>query len=150
MAVNYLAGNYVGLRMREARGDLRWLRFSIFGSTRTCQQSGSSYPPSLLKRKSAGVDCMLRWRPHPQVSDLRTCLGRRSDHPINWSGTKILQRASHTMELVMKEALCIQSTPADSHFNRDGGYVRWPRRTLPPRPGGRALAAAASIEGRRG
>ena len=44
------------------------------------------------------------------------------DHPINWSGTKILQRASHTMELVMKEALCIQSTPADSRFNRDGGY----------------------------
>ena len=27
-----------------------------------------------------------------------------------------------TMELVMKEALCIQSTPADSRFNRDGGY----------------------------
>ena len=24
------------------------------------------------------------------------------DHPINWSGTKILQSASHTMELVMK------------------------------------------------
>ena len=44
------------------------------------------------------------------------------DHPINWSGTKILQHASHTMELV-KEALCIQSTrPADSRFNRDGGY----------------------------
>ena len=42
------------------------------------------------------------------------------DHPINWSGTKILQCTSHTMELVMKEALCIQSTPADSHFNRDG------------------------------
>ena len=44
------------------------------------------------------------------------------DHPINWSGTKILQHSSHTMELVMKEALCIQSTPADSHFNRDSGY----------------------------
>ena len=44
------------------------------------------------------------------------------DHPINWSGTKILQHASHTMELVMKEALCIQSTPADSLFNRDSGY----------------------------
>ena len=24
--------------------------------------------------------------------------------------------------LVMKEALCIQSTPVDSRFNRDGGY----------------------------
>ena len=45
-----------------------------------------------------------------------------NDHPINWSGTKILKRASHTMELVMKEAHCIQSMPTDSHFNRDGGY----------------------------
>ena len=30
-------------------------------------------------------------------------------HPINWDGTKILQHASHTMELLMKEA--------DSRFN---------------------------------
>ena len=44
------------------------------------------------------------------------------DHPINWSGTKVIQRASHTMELVMKEALCIQSTPPDARFNRDSGY----------------------------
>ena len=44
------------------------------------------------------------------------------DHSINWSGTKILQRTSHTMERVMKKAPCIQSTPADSHFNRDSEY----------------------------
>ena len=44
------------------------------------------------------------------------------DHPINWNGTKILRLASHTKELLMKEALCIQSTPADSHFNRDSEY----------------------------
>ena len=43
-------------------------------------------------------------------------------HPINWDGTRILQRASYTMELVMKEAMCIQSTPTDSRFNRDSGY----------------------------
>ena len=43
-------------------------------------------------------------------------------HPINWDGTRILQRASHTMELVMKEAMCIQSTPTDSWFNRDSRY----------------------------
>ena len=43
-------------------------------------------------------------------------------HPINWDGTRILQRASHTMELVLKEAMCIQSTPTDSWFNRDSGY----------------------------
>ena len=34
-------------------------------------------------------------------------------HPINRDGTRILQHASHTMELVM----CIQSTPTDSQFN---------------------------------
>ena len=44
------------------------------------------------------------------------------NHPINWSGNKILRRASHTVELVMKEALCTLSTLADSHFNRDSGY----------------------------
>ena len=38
-------------------------------------------------------------------------------HPINWDGTRILQRASHTMELLMKEVMCIQSMPADSRFN---------------------------------
>ena len=30
--------------------------------------------------------------------------------------------ATPCMELMMKEALCIQSTPADSRFNRDSGY----------------------------
>ena len=43
-------------------------------------------------------------------------------HPINWDGTRILQHASHTMELVMKEEMCIQSMPTDSRFNRDNGY----------------------------
>ena len=42
--------------------------------------------------------------------------------PINWAETKILQRANHTMELVMKEALSIRTTPKDVHFNRDSGY----------------------------
>ena len=26
------------------------------------------------------------------------------------------------MELVVKEAICIRTTPENSHFNRDGGY----------------------------
>ena len=30
-----------------------------------------------------------------------------NDHPINWNDSMILKHASHTMELVMKEALCI-------------------------------------------
>ena len=45
-----------------------------------------------------------------------------NDHPINWTETKILQRANRTMELVMKEALSIRTTPEDARFNRDNGY----------------------------
>ena len=43
-------------------------------------------------------------------------------HPINWNNIRILQHTSHTMELVMKEAMCIQSAPTDSRFNRDRWY----------------------------
>ena len=43
-------------------------------------------------------------------------------YPINWDGTRTLQRARHTMELVMKEAMWILSTPTDSRFNRDSWY----------------------------
>ena len=57
------------------------------------QQSGSSYPLSLLKRASSGV---VRMQPH---------------HGTN-----------RTMELVMKEALSIRTTPEDARFNRDNGY----------------------------
>ena len=44
------------------------------------------------------------------------------DHPIHWDDKSILQRASRTMELVIKEALCIRMTPESSYFNRDDGY----------------------------
>ena len=44
------------------------------------------------------------------------------DHPIRWDDTRILQHASRTMELVVKEATCIRTTPESSHFNHDGGY----------------------------
>ena len=48
------------------------------------------------------------------------------DHPINWSGTKILQRTSHTMELVMKEARAYSARRLTlAHFNRDTGYAYW-------------------------
>ena len=47
---------------------------------------------------------------------------RANDHPINWAEMKILQRANRTMELVMKEALSIRTTPEDARFNRDNGY----------------------------
>ena len=45
-----------------------------------------------------------------------------NDHPINWAGTKVLQRASRTMELVLKESLSIRTTPEDTRFNQDSGY----------------------------
>ena len=41
---------------------------------------------------------------------------------INWAGTKVLQRADRTMELVLKESLSIRTTPEDTRFNRDSGY----------------------------
>ena len=44
------------------------------------------------------------------------------DHPIRWDDTRILQHASQTMELVLKEATCIRTTPESSYFNRDSGY----------------------------
>ena len=44
------------------------------------------------------------------------------DHPIRWEDTRILQHASRTMELVVKETICIRTTPESSHFNRDGDY----------------------------
>ena len=44
------------------------------------------------------------------------------DHPIRWDDTRILQHASRTMELVVKEAICIWTAPEGSHFNRDRGY----------------------------
>ena len=37
------------------------------------------------------------------------------DHLIRWD-------ASRTMELVVKDVICIQTTPESSHFNRDGRY----------------------------
>ena len=43
------------------------------------------------------------------------------EHRILWNDTKVIQRASRTMELVMKEALCIRLTPEDARFNRDSG-----------------------------
>ena len=45
-----------------------------------------------------------------------------NDHPINWTETRVLQRASRTMELVLKEALSIRTTPENARFNRDEGY----------------------------
>ena len=80
-----------------------------------CRETRRRLGTRLKEQKYACVRCQTDKSAIAEYASLE-------DHPINWSGTKILQRASHTMELVMKEALCIQSTPADSRFNRDSGY----------------------------
>ena len=48
------------------------------------------------------------------------------DHPICWDDTRIQQHAIRTMELVVKEAICIRTTPESSHFNHDCGYTTFP------------------------
>ena len=41
-------------------------------------------------------------------------------HPIDWKETTVLDHGRR-QELLVKEALHIQMTPSDEHFNRDGG-----------------------------
>ena len=44
------------------------------------------------------------------------------ERPPNQLGrNEDLQQANSTMELVMKEALSIRTTPEDARFNRDNG-----------------------------
>ena len=42
-------------------------------------------------------------------------------HPIRWEETSVVDRARRQGELLLKEALHIQMTPAEDRFNRDGG-----------------------------
>ena len=55
-----------------------------------------------------------------------TCIGHvdsnNGERTRVWNDTRILQHASRSMELVVKEAICIRTAPESSHFNRDGGY----------------------------
>ena len=41
-------------------------------------------------------------------------------HPIDWGETTVLDHG-RGQELLLKEALHIQMTPSEEHFNRDGG-----------------------------
>ena len=45
-----------------------------------------------------------------------------NDHPIHWDATKVLQWASQTMVLDMKELLSIRMKPESECFNRDNGF----------------------------
>ena len=51
-----------------------------------------------------------------------TITSETEDHLIYWIDTKILQHASYSMELVMKEALYSEAKPANTHFSQDSGY----------------------------
>ena len=91
-------------------------------SFQTCEGAGAARLNVVYE-----VDYMPAWntsegrmhqRLHGHVCHSRT----RLDHPIRWDDTRILQHASRTVELVVKEAICIRMTPESSHFNRDGGY----------------------------
>ena len=46
---------------------------------------------------------------------------RENHHPIKWEETSIVDQARRPKELLLKEALHIQMTPAEERFNRDGG-----------------------------
>ena len=52
----------------------------------------------------------------------KSAIAWMEDHPIHWDDTRILQHASQAMELIVKEAICTQTTPEGSYFNCDGGY----------------------------
>ena len=43
-------------------------------------------------------------------------------HQENWEDTRVLDRAARPVQLMVKEALHIQKTPANNRLNRDGGY----------------------------
>ena len=44
-----------------------------------------------------------------------------NQHPIKWEETEIVDQARRPKELLLKEALHIQMTPAGQRFNRDVG-----------------------------
>ena len=43
----------------------------------------------------------------------------KEHHPIRWEETSIMDQARRPKELLLKEALHIQMTPAEECFNRD-------------------------------
>ena len=52
------------------------------------------------------------------------CLTDNSAIAANYHPNQLgqIQRASRTMELVIKETISICTTPDDAHFNQDNGY----------------------------
>ena len=41
-------------------------------------------------------------------------------HTIGWEDTKVLDKATRPVQLLVNEALCIQRTPANNRLNCDG------------------------------
>lgn len=59
-----------------------------------------------------------------QISQPQPSMPGQNDHPIR---TKILQRASRTIQLVLKEAFSIHATPEGTRFNSYDLTVGSPR-----------------------
>ena len=43
-------------------------------------------------------------------------------HQVKWEDIRVLDRATRPVQLKVKEALHIQTTPANNSLNKDGGY----------------------------
>ena len=66
---------------------------------------------------SEGAQGHIHQRLYGQVCHSQTCLDGRPSHLLGW-----YQHASQAMKLLVKEAICIWTTPESSHFNRNCGY----------------------------
>ena len=62
------------------------------------------------------ADVSTRCSSHPQGKGEVRC-----QNAIDWQDTKMLYKATRPVELLVKEALCIQRTPANNRLNRSGG-----------------------------
>ena len=47
---------------------------------------------------------------------------RRISNTLSVGRTQVLDKTTRPVQLLAKEALCIQRTPANNRLNRDGGY----------------------------
>ena len=72
------------------------------GEKECCRETCACYRFIVMKDKTR-----LKEHKDQAVKSARAEHAWAEDHPIKWNDTKILQHARCTMELVMKEALCI-------------------------------------------
>ena len=86
--------------------NLVFLRAKVEVSTRDYPFFIAAHKPSLGVTRSRNLPPEHAWGSH---------------HPINWKDTSVIDRARRPEELLLKEAIHIQGTPARECLNRDGG-----------------------------